>query len=318
MAQISNKLKNNKKGQASIIVIIIVIVFALAIIGGIVSIVVLRGGPYLLKGETNFTYASTSNLNLTLNIDNTQGSVEIDYDDTLTSLLEARLELRGRSEATMADAVNFTSATVGDQVVISFDSGGNTWDWFNKSAFYQKLFIKINPDAIAKYSLTVTTGSVTLNFDSLTESEITMLDVEVTTGSVDVDFGDNTFLNTSAVSLETTTGSITMVSEDVKFVDDIVWTISTTTGSITLTVIQVAIPIDDYIATYNADTTTGSVTLHYTLDEGDFGVRIHGTTTTGSVTIPGGGNLYESTGYVSELTKYIFELDTTTGSISAS
>jgi len=309
------KLKNDRNGIAGLIIVIII---ALAIIAGVVAVLVTRGGAFTLIGETDYTYAPTANLNLTLTIDNTVGSIEVENDDTLTSLMEARLEFWGRSEATIADAVNFTSSTAGGIVAISFDSGDLTWQWGDKDAFYQKLYVKINPDAIAEYNLTVTTGSVTLNFDSLTESEITMLDVDVTTGSISIDFGDNTFLNTSAVSIDTTTGSITIVSEDVKFVDDIVWTISTTTGSITLTVVQVAIPVDNYIATYNVDTTTGSVTLHYTLDEGDFGVRIHGTTTTGSVTIPGGGNLYESTGYDSELIKYIFELDTTTGSISAS
>jgi len=308
------KLKKNRNGIAGLI---IVIVIALAIIAGVVAVLVTRGGAFTLIGETDYTYASTANLNLTLTIDNTVGSVDVEYDDTLTSLLEARLEFWGRSEATIADAKNFTS-TITDKITISFDSGVVTWQWGNKSAFYQKLFIKINPDAIAEYSLTVTTGSVTLNFDSLTESEITMLDVDVTTGSVDVDFGDNTFLNTSTVSLETTTGSVDVISQEVKFVDDIVWTIKTTTGSIDLTVDQVAIPSDNYIATFNVDTTTGSIDLLYTLAETDFGIRITAQTTTGSITLPGGGNLYESNGYSGELIKYIFDLDTTTGSIEAS
>jgi len=308
------KLKKNRNGIAGLI---IVIVIALAIIAGVVAVLVTRGGAFTLIGETDYTYASTANLNLTLTIDNTVGSVDVEYDDTLTSLLEARLEFWGRSEATIADAKNFTS-TITDKITISFDSGVVTWQWGNKSAFYQKLFIKINPDAIAEYSLTVTTGSVTLNFDSLTESEITMLDVDVTTGSVDVDFGDNTFLNTSTVSLETTTGSVDVISQEVKFVDDIVWTIKTTTGSIDLTVDQVAIPSDNYIATFNVDTTTGSIDLLYTLAETDFGIRITAQTTTGSITLPGGGNFYESSGYSGELIKYIFDLDTTTGSIEAS
>jgi hypothetical protein len=310
-----NKLKKAKNGNVGLIIIIVI---AIAIVAGVVAVFVTRGGPFTLIGETDYTYVSTANLNLTLTIENTVGSVKIENDDTLTSLMEARLEFWGRSEATIADALNFTSSVAGGKVLISFDSGDVTWQWANKSAYYQKLFIKITPDAIAEYDIAVTTGSVTLDFDSLTESEIRMLDVDVTTGSVTVDFGDNTFLNTSTVNLVTTTGSITLTSEDVKFEDDIVWTISTTTGSLTLTIIQVAIPTDNYTATYNADTTTGSVTLHYTIDDGDFGIRITGDTTTGSVTLPGGGNLYESPGYATEPIKYIFDLETTTGSITAS
>ena len=308
-----NKLKNNTNGQAGLIIIIVLV---LVIIGGVVAVFVTRGGPFTLIGETNYTYASTANLNLTLTIDNTVGSVEIENDDTLTSLMEAKLEFWGRSEATIADAVNFTSS-VTSKVLISFDSGAVSWTWGNKSAYYQKLFIKINPDAIAEYNVEVTTGSVTLDFDSLTESEIRMLDVDVTFGSIDADFGDNTFLNTSTVSLDTTTGSIDIISQEVKFVDDITWTITTTTGSVDLTVDQVAIPADNYTATFDASTTTGSVHLLYTLDESDFGIRITAQTTTGSITIPGGGSLYESSGYSSETIKYIFNLDTTTGSITA-
>ncbi len=310
-----NKLKNNTNGQVGLIIIIVLV---LAIIGGVVAVFVTRGGPFTLIGETNYTYASTANLNLTLTIDNTVGSIEIENDDTLTSLMEARLEFWGRSEATITDAVNFTDSTAGGKVLISFESGEVTWQWANKSAYYQKLFIKINPDAIVDYNLEVTTGSINLDFDSLTESEIRMLDVLVTTGSVTADFGDNTFLNTSTVSLETTTGSIDVISQEVKFVDDIVWTIDTTTGSIDLTVDQVAIPADNYTATFNVGTTTGSIDLLYTLAETDFGIRITAQTTTGSITLPGGGNLYESTGYSGELIKYIFDLDTTTGSIEAS
>ncbi|NPE09839.1 MAG: hypothetical protein GNW80_16285, partial [Asgard group archaeon] len=304
------KLKKDRNGIAGLIIIIVI---TLAIIAGVVAVLVTRGGAFKLIGETDYTYASTANLNLTLTIDNTVGSVEVENDDTLTSLMEARLEFWGRSEATIADAVNFTSSTAGGKVALSFDSGDVTWQWGDKDAFYQKLFVKINPDAIAEYNIIVTTGSVTLNFDSSTESEITMLDVDVTTGSVTADFGDNTFLNTSTVSLETTTGSIDVYSQEVKFVDDIVWTIETTTGSIDLTVDQVAIPTDNYIATFNVGTTTGSIDLLYTLAETDFGIRITAQTTTGSITLPGGGNLYESSGYSGELIKYIFDLDTTTG-----
>lgn len=310
-----NKLKNNTNGQVGLIIIIVLV---LVIIGGVVAVFVTRGGPFTLIGETNYTYASTANLNLTLTIESTVGSVEIENDDTLTSLMEARLEFWGRSEATIADAVNFTSSTAGGKVIISYVYPLQPWNWVDKDAFYQKLFVKINPDAIAEYNVNVTTGSVTLDFDSLTESEIRMLDVDVTTGSITADFGDNTFLNTSTVSLVTTTGSIDVSLQEVKFVDDITWTIETTTGSIDLTVDQVAIPSDNYIATFNVDTTTGSIDLLYTLAETDFGIRITAQTTTGSITLPGGGNLYESSGYSGELIKYIFDLDTTTGSIEAS
>ncbi|MBK5114983.1 MAG: hypothetical protein JJE41_15265 [Candidatus Heimdallarchaeota archaeon] len=310
-----NKLKNNTNGQAGLIIIIVLV---LVIIGGVVAVFVTRGGPFTLIGETDYTYASTANLNLTLNIDNLVGSIEIENDDTLTSLMEARLEFWGRSEAVLTDAVNFTSSTAGGKVIISFESLLLPWNWVDKDAFYQKLFVKINPDAIAEYDVATTTGSITLDFDSLTESEIRMLDVDVTTGSITVDFGDNTFLNTSTVSLGTTTGSIDVISEEVKFVDDITWTIEATTGSIDLTVDQVAIPADNYTATFNVGTTTGSIDLLYTLDESDFGIRITAQTTTGSITLPGGGNLYESSGYSGELIKYIFDLDTTTGSIEAS
>jgi len=310
-----NKLKKDRNGIAGLIIII---VLALAIIAGVVAVMVTRGGPFTLIGETDYTYASTANLNLTVNIENTIGSITIENDDTLTSLVEVRLEMWGRSEAILADAVNFTSSVVGGKVIISFDSGVQTWKWGDKDAFYQKIFVKINPDAIVEYDILTATGSVILYFDSLTESEIRMLDVEVATGSIDADFGDNTFLNTSTVSLITSTGSIDVISEEVKFVDDIYWTITTSTGSIDLTVEQVAIPSNNYIATYDATTSTGSVEVLYTLNEVNFGIRITAQTTTGSITIPGGGNLYESSGYASELIKYIFDLDTSTGSISAS
>ncbi|NHJ38981.1 MAG: hypothetical protein FK731_03035 [Asgard group archaeon] len=310
-----NKLKNSKSGIIGIIIAIVIIV---AVIAGVVVFVVIRGGPFTLIGETNYTYSSTDNLNLTLNIENTVGSITLENDDSLTTLMEVRLEMWGRSEANFADAVNFTSTISEGKVIISFDSGDLIWKWNDKEAFYQKLFIKINPNAIAEYNIITTTGSVNLNFDSLAESEILMLDVAITTGSIEVDFGDNTFLNTSEVNLATTTGSIEVISQDVKFADDILWSISTTTGSIELTIDQVSIPSNNYIATYDVSVTTGSIDLLYTLDENNFGTRITAQTTTGSITIPGGGSFYESSDYDAKLIKYIFDLVTTTGSISAS
>ncbi|NHK30875.1 MAG: hypothetical protein FK730_05950 [Asgard group archaeon] len=309
-----NKLRSSKSGFVGIIIVIVLVV---AVIAGVVVLFVVRGGPFTLIGETNYTYASTANLNLTLNMENTVGSISIENDDSLTSLMEARLEMWGRSEAKIEEAINFTETTTGGRVIISFDSGDPTWKWNDKEVFYQKIFVKINPDAIAEYDIITTTGSVNLDFDSLTESEILKLDVAVTTGSIDADFGDNTFLNTTDVSLVTTTGSIEVFSQEVKFGNDIDWTISTTTGSVDLTVDQVAIPTDDYVATYDVTVTTGSIDVFYTLDDNDFGIRITAQTTTGSINIPGGGNLYESTDYALKLIKYIFDLDTTTGSISA-
>ncbi len=309
------KLKNDRNG---IVGLIIIIVIAVAVIAGVVAVVVFRGGPFTLIGETNYTYTTTDNLNLTVNIENTVGSISIENDDTLTSLVEVRMEMWGRSEAILADAINFTSSITEGKVIISFDSGDLTWKWTDKDAFYQKLFVKINPDAIAEYDIITTTGSIDLDFDSITESEIRMLSVAITTGSISADFGDNTFLNTSTISLVTTTGSIDVISQDVKFADDIYWTITTTTGSIDLTVDQVAIPADNYTTTYDASTTTGSIDVLYTLDENDFGIRITAQTTTGSITLPGGENFYESNSYSSKTIKYLFDLDTTTGSISAS
>ncbi|MHA1121512.1 MAG: hypothetical protein ACTSPC_01705 [Candidatus Heimdallarchaeota archaeon] len=310
-----DKLKKNKSGIVGIIIVIVII---LAIIGGVLAVFLTRGGPFTLIGETDYTYAPTANLNLTLNIANAAGNIEIDYDDTLVSLMDARLEFWGRSEATIADAVNFTSSTAGGIVTISFESNDTTWKWSDKDVFYQKLFIKINPDAIAKYIILTNAGSINLDFDSTTESEIRMLDVTVSAGSITVDFGDNTFLNTSTVSLVGSAGSIHVTSQDVKFVDDIAWTITTQAGSIDLIIDQVAIPADDYTATYDVSTSAGSIELLYTLAETDFGVSITAQTSTGSITLPGGGNTYQSSGYVTETIKYIFDLETSAGSVSAS
>lgn len=47
------KLKNNKSGFVGIIIAVVIVV---AVIAGVVVVVVLRGGPFTLIGETNYTY----------------------------------------------------------------------------------------------------------------------------------------------------------------------------------------------------------------------------------------------------------------------
>ena len=79
---IRRSLKLNRKGSIGALFLVFVLMLAV-IAAGIVVFFIVQAGPYSIIGEINEGYQSTANLNVTLNVYNEVGSVNIFYNDSL-------------------------------------------------------------------------------------------------------------------------------------------------------------------------------------------------------------------------------------------
>lgn len=309
----------NRRDTGVIIGIILLGVLIIAVIGVVVFVFQpFEQGKYDRIGKKTYTYESTQNLNVSLDIYNDVGSLSLQYDGGMESLFKAKIVVYGEKNAKMSDATDFSAHTSNETVHIKFDSGQNKREWFSLDDMYYKLNVSLNPNASVAYNLETTTGEMDLSFDSTSTSTITKLNVSSTTGSTEIILGDNTVLTCQEANIEATTGEIQVNAlYNVTFPHDIDWRIGATTGGISLKIAQKFVPLVNYTAFFDINATTGGISLWYMLDEEEFGVKITAHTDTGSVQIPGGGNTYTSQDYTSKDVKYAFNLDTTTGGITA-
>lgn len=312
--KVTTKLQKNKN---AIIGIIISVIFAVAIIVGIIVLVSLLGGPFERIDEFDYTYESISNENLTLEIYNSVGQINIEYDESLTTLFEGTIVLYGRENANISQAKNFTSIIENNRVVIKFDSGKTSGGLFDKTAFYHELYLSINPIAIVNFDIETEVGGIEFRSDSTTVTIIEALSLSTTTGGISVDFGENTVLDTETINLTGTTGLIEFISEDVNFTSNITFNIDVTTGGVDLFVAQTSFPSANYTAIYNVKSTTGGIDLNYQITDSNIGIKMVASVTTGNIDLPGDGNSYETSGYESKDVRYYFDLETTTGGIIA-
>ncbi|NHJ86050.1 MAG: hypothetical protein FK734_11355 [Asgard group archaeon] len=312
--RIINTIKRSKKGLSGVIIILIII-FAIIVLG-IALIFILRGGAISEIGQIEYTYDSSTNNEFTLNIYNAVGKIDIQYNDTQTELMKATLVVYGRSNADLADALNFTKNDFTDEIIISFDSGISTLTFFNKKAFYQDLFITLNPNASIIYHIETNVGSIDFNSDSIVTSIIRQFEVRTQVGNINIDFGQNTYLTTNYVKLITSLGNITLISQEVHLATEVTFEITGTIGHIYLLIAYNDAPDGNYTIEYIVQSSTGDIDLLYTFSP-EIGVVINATTTTGTINIPGGGTSYQSPDIGSKTAIYDFDFQTTTGDITA-
>ncbi|MHA1354620.1 MAG: hypothetical protein ACTSR1_05555, partial [Candidatus Heimdallarchaeota archaeon] len=343
--------KANGKKIIVTVVIIAAILIPISITMGVLSIKV----PL---GTFEYEVPDTGILDIDLIVDNEVGSISITYDDSITNLFEAEIEVKGGIKAEFDDAVNFEHEVVGNTTVINFESGKQEFSFFNMKTIVYDIEIFVNPNAVYDFDIITATGSIDFYLDGNDDVQIDDITLLTSTGSIEF-YSDNTDNVTMGdVSLKSSTGSVTFdigndltlecstgsvyvdLGTNTALFDDIVG-ILTSTGSIHF-YYEDLILVDDIL--WNIETSTGSITLgieqnilpsvnvtsifdvqtstgSITLDcelNTAIGVEIDAATSTGSITLPNGNDYYISPIYATADLQYSFILATSTGSVSAS
>ncbi|MCE7742320.1 MAG: zinc-ribbon domain-containing protein [Candidatus Heimdallarchaeota archaeon] len=320
------------------------------IIGYAIGIIFLIGVPFIvfailgslnlhLIGTLDFEVDSFAETNVILDINLDVGSLEIYYDLTVTNLVEATLDVWGRPEANIADAVNFelSNETAG-AITVSFDSGDRSIWYWDKTTFNYDIVLYIHPSAEVDFILDAGTGSITLdtnaidyldidglymdsgtgslflNMASSLNTSIQSMYLETGTGSINVNLGIFTSLNETDVLMKTGTGTITFAYEDLIVSDDITWYLDTGTGSINIDIVQNVVQSFEYETLIIAESGTGTIDVAITLDA-SIGLSVTAEVGTGSTDIFGSENDYESLNYDTAENTYTLMLDTGTGSV---
>jgi len=278
--------------------------------------------------------------NLNLVIDNNVGSIDIFYDDTMTKPFEAKVEVYGRKDASLFDAMNFTTTYLNnDTMEITFVSGEFDFFFWNKKVFTYDITVYINPVVTADIFVDASTGSVSLSTEAIDSLNIICVDLQSSTGSIDLDMnnsvnttlnglnlvtntgridvnlGIKTALNDSYMLIDTSTGSIDFGFVDLISADSMVWEIITSTGSINIEIMQDIVYPFHFLTFFAVETSTGSITVDFFFND-TIGYHFYGSTSTGSVNILGNENAYSSPNYATAENLYDFELITSTGSIT--
>jgi hypothetical protein len=313
----------------------------LAVIIPIILIAVFGSINFTVLGTLEFQVDSFAITNIDLSIDNNVGDVDIEYDSSLTNLIEVSTEVRGRPGGNIDDAKEFGMRIDPDTLVIEFDSGDEySFFFWNKKAFTYDITVKLHPTAKVDHFVDADTGSVVLTTDKIdniefedviltsntgrveldmsdsTDCSIQHLELGTNTGRVNVDLGERTSLNTTLVDINTDTGSITFSYKDLILIDDISWMIDTDTGSVNMFITQDLVYPYDVISSFDVDSDTGSINLYFSFNS-SIGYRFEGSTSTGSVDLLGEDDSYQSPNYITASNTYTIIMGTSTGSVTA-
>ncbi|MHA1953852.1 MAG: hypothetical protein ACW96U_07895 [Candidatus Heimdallarchaeaceae archaeon] len=313
----------------------------LAVLVPIILIAVFGSINFTHLGTLEFDVDSFAITNIDLSIDNNVGSIDIEYDSSLTKLIETTIEVRGRPGGNIDEARTFGMRIDPNTLVIDFNSGEDySFFFWNKKSFTYDITVKLHPSATVDHFvdadtgsvslttnkiddiefydviLTSNTGRVSLDMSGSTDSSMDNLDLGTNTGRINVDLGERTSINTSLVDFHTNTGSITFSYIDLIVFDDISWLIETDTGSINMFITQNLVHPFSVDSVFDVITDTGSITLNFNFNN-TIGFKFVGSTDTGSVDLLGEDDVYQSLNYLTALNTYTFTMDTDTGSVTA-
>lgn len=310
------------------------LIIILLITGAIVAPIVVMSSISSIRspiGTLTYDVPTSGIIDVDLIIDNSLGSVNIIYDDSITNLFEAFIEVRGGLRATMEDAINFKHEVVGDTVIISFIDEQVFVSFLSMKSLSYEIDIWINPIAVVDFNIETSTGSITCSLDgndnllikeayfssstgsvnfiggAVENTTIGDVFIESSTGSLLFDFRYSTVASLTDLVMDTSTGSVKAYLGETMTINCTVVNLSTSTGSVLLEYTNI-IQLGDL--DWNLDTSTGSITLVFeqTILPGINCSSIYDLeTSTGSITI----DCEVNTGIGIEI-----DADTSTGSIN--
>ncbi|HUU78587.1 MAG TPA: zinc ribbon domain-containing protein [candidate division Zixibacteria bacterium] len=298
-----------KKLSKNAIRAIIIVPLVLSIIALPFVAVSIIGSISVPLGTLEYEVTSLDILETKLVIDNSVGSVTINYDDSISNLFEASLIVKGGLAASLDNAVNFEHQILNNQTIITFDSGEWFESFWTMKQLNYKIIISLNPSAIVDFAITTSTGSSALLLNGIDNIIIHDLFLDSSTGSVGVYSGNTINTTIDDISLTTSTGSVTLdfnkaintkiqdlfldcstgrvyanLGENMEINSEEV-IMSTSTGSVTLEYENIILNND---INWDVSTSTGSITINFNQDiiiPANFTANFDVETSTGSISI---------------------------------
>jgi hypothetical protein len=273
-------------------------------------------GRFIAAGEKDIvTVDKSTHSTLILDVYLSVGSISLEVIPTALYLVDVvnKVSIREGSGGTLAEAEEVTSSEIdSDTMKIIFDSNdeGITVD------YKYDLFIKVCNNISLQINLVATTGEI--NADLLDASvTVSLFDIETTTGSLTLSVQD-VLMADSSPTIQTTTGTQDIIFTNINYTASTLWTITSSTGGIDVDLTDTG-PSSSTSLTHSFDIscTTGGIDIISDLHQ-DIGVKITASVSTGTITLPGGGDSYTSSNFASATLKYDFSLATDTGRISFS
>lgn len=215
-----------------------------------------------LLGSIPFEVESTDVIIVDLIIDNSVGSIDIIYDDTMTGLFESTLSVYGNKDALISAASIFSMVNETDKLIIEFVSGPfYGWGFFwRDDQFKYDIDIKINPIAQVNFDIKASTGSISASFDGINDVFLSQFSLQSNTGSILVDSDGAENITLSDVFIETDTGIVDFDFDESlnTKIDDLY--IDSDTGRVT---VQLGTNTTLTDAEINISTSTGSVSVSF-------------------------------------------------------
>ncbi len=271
-------------------------------------------GPHEYIGDKDYYLYDWNNISkLELEIDNSVGSVDIEYKDNMSLLLQAQISVYARRGHSLEDAKTFEAIQYDDVYDVSFDSASES---YRNNPYTYELDITISKLAYTSLDVDVSTGSIHLIAH---ETSISHLSLESSTGSITSEFQGVFFDEPDHLFMSSSTGAIVSSFKDVTYSsNDVEWQLDTSTGSINVGLFQSRV-VNDTRINYFIDTSTGSISCNYNLNP-LMGLSVEADTSTGAIYTSGYSTddkyTYTSENYYSASMKYNLELSSSTGSIS--
>ncbi|MGC9779838.1 MAG: zinc-ribbon domain-containing protein [Candidatus Heimdallarchaeota archaeon] len=166
------------------------------------------------------------------------------------------------------------------------------------------------------FSITTSSGNVHFSFDHSSIFNVSDLIVTSFSSDIFIDFQDYVDIYLSDIALDSSSGSITINCIGVTFHNDIFWVIETLSGDIDLDLYPESIPLINHTATFDVDSSSGSVDISYLMSELNVGVEVTTDTTSGNIDLPNGQEYYKSASFDTKTIQYIFDIVTFSGDIT--
>ncbi|MFX1517536.1 MAG: hypothetical protein ACFFC6_14615 [Promethearchaeota archaeon] len=222
--------------------------------------------------------------------------------------IENEVSIREGSGGTLEAAEEVTYSEVDSETMkVQFDSQ----DEGIRVDYSYEINITVGTNITLVIDLTAITGKV---FTIITDKgiHISSLDLESSTGAVQLELKHVQFSDASP-TIKTETDWIIVNLEDINCTGSTAWSISGSTGNINVDV-KSYYGNDPLSHIFSISASTGSISVETRLTP-EIGLKITTSVSTGSITIPGGGETYSSANFDSASTKYYFDLSTSTGDI---